>query len=304
MMRFSYRSDEMEWYQIQNVLAVAKYGNFTKAAKQQSVSQPALSRSILKLEEELGVPLFVRGKKEINLTRYGDIFLNKAEKATALMQEAVEEINNIASPGKGQISIAFLPTLGPHVLPSLIAEYKRLYPDVTFQLFQGGGEVNVKKVQNGQADICLTAPPYERPDIHWTVLREEKLYITVPLDHPYADRSDISFKEAATEPFICFKEGFGLRLLFDEICISLGVEPDIAFEGEEVTTVAGFVAAGLGIAVLPRKTEIAKEPVHFLEINDYYAVRKVALGMKKNVALSPAARHFHTFAEKYITEKS
>ncbi|OLN22052.1 LysR family transcriptional regulator [Domibacillus antri] len=294
----------MEWHQIQNVIAVAKYRNFTKAAKQQSVSQPALSRSIMNLEEELGVPLFIRGKKEAGLTRFGEIFLEKAKQAAALMGEALEEIEHLASPGKGNISISFLPTLGPHVIPSLIAEYKRMYPDVTFQLFQGAGEVNVKKVQTGEADMCLTAPPFERADINWTIVREEKLYLTVPLNHPFANRAAISFKEASSKPFICFKKGFGIRFLFDEICSTLNVDPEITFEGEEVTTVVGFVAAGLGIAMLPRTEEIEDEPVHFLEINDMNATRKVALGTKKDVPLSPAAHQFHAFAETYITSRS
>ena len=292
----------MEWHQIENAAAVAQTRNFTKAARKQSISQPALSRSIIKLEEELGAPLFLRGKKEIQLTHAGEVFIEKAQQVLQLMKEAKENIQEISSPDKGNVSIAFLPTFGPHVLPNLIAEYKRLYPNVTFQLSQGAGEVNMKKVQEGQADLCITAPPYERADIEWTIVRKEKLYITVPIRHPFAARQSISFREAAAQPFVTFKKGFGLRFLFDKMCEELGLEPDITFEGEEISTVAGFVAAGFGICVLPKKTEIAHDPLVFIEISDYSLIRKVAIGVKKQGILSPAAQQFKAFAEKYLRQ--
>lgn len=294
----------MEWHQLENVLAVAEKKNFTKAAKKQAVSQPALSRSILKLEEELGVNLFIRGKRDISLTPYGVIFVEKAEKARRLMQEAAEEINHLASPGKGRISIAFLPTFGPHVLPRLIADYKKLYPGVSFQLSQGAGETNVQKVQGEEADLCITAPPYERPDIEWTVVREEQLYVTVPIGHRFADYKSISFIEASKEEFVSFKKGFGLRRMFDVMCDEMNVHPEITFEGEEATTIAGFVSAGLGLSVLPKNPEIAHEPLCFLEISDYRLTRKIAIGTKKNRTLSPAVRQFKQFAEEYIKQKN
>ncbi|WP_046175824.1 LysR family transcriptional regulator [Domibacillus indicus] len=292
----------MEWYQIENAAAVAQTKNFTKAAKKQAVSQPALSRSIIKLEEELGAPLFLRGKKEIQLTQAGEIFIERAQQVLQLMKEAKEEIQEIASPDKGRVSIAFLPTFGPHVLPNLIAEYKRLYPNVAFELFQGAGEVNMKKVQEGQADLCITGPPYKRSDIKWTIVREEQLYITVPIGHRFAGRDSMPFREAAAEPFVTFKKGFGLRFIFDLLCEKLEVEPDITFEGEEVSTIAGFVTAGHGISVLPRKPEIAHDPLVFIAINDYHLTRKVAIGTKKQGTLSPAARQFKKFAEKYLQQ--
>lgn len=292
----------MEWHQIENTVAVAQTRNFTKAAKKQAVSQPALSRSIIKLEEELETSLFIRGKKDIRLTPAGVVFVEKAKQILQLMKEAKEEVQEIASPNKGNVSIAFLPTFGPHVLPNLIAEYKRRFPNVSFGLSQGAGEVNMKKVQEGQADLCITAPPYDRADIEWTIVREEQLYITVPTQHPFADCKNISFHEAAAEPFISFKKGFGLRFMFDEMCEEMSLNPDITFEGEEVSTIAGFVAAGLGISVLPKKPEIAHDPLVFIEINDYRLIRKVAIGVKKQVPLSPAARQFKAFAENFLQQ--
>ncbi|OXS74527.1 LysR family transcriptional regulator [Domibacillus enclensis] len=292
----------MEWHQIENAAAVARARNFTKASRKQAVSQPALSRSIIKLEEELGAQLFVRGKKDIQLTQAGHVFIEKAELVLQLMKEAKEEIEDIASPDKGNVSIAFLPTFGPHVLPNLIAEYKKLHPNVTFQLYQGAGEVNMKKVQEGQADLCITAPPYKRPDIEWTIVREEELYIAVPAGHLFAKRQGLFFEEAAEEPFVTFKKGFGLRFMFDGLCEKTGVEPAITFEGEEVSTIAGFVAAGLGLSVLPKKPEIAHDPLVFLPINDYPLIRQVAIGVKKQGTLSPAARQFKAFAEKVLIQ--
>ncbi len=149
----------MEWHQIENFIAVAELKHFTKAAKKRLISQPALSRSIIKLEQELGVPLFIRNGKTITLTRYGIMFLEKAEQAQARIREGMEEIREITSPDGGEISVAFLHTLGANVIPQLIGDYKKIYPNVTFQLFEGATNYLLEKVEKGLVDLCLTSPP-------------------------------------------------------------------------------------------------------------------------------------------------
>lgn len=292
----------MEWHQIENFVAVAQHKHFTKAAKERLISQPALSRSILKLEGELRVPLFIREGKNVRLTRYGEMFLKRAKQAQNALHTGVAEIQEKISPESGEISIAFLHTLGTRPIPEIIADYKKLYPNVTFQMYQGANIHLLEKVKEGLADICLTSPPILHEQIEWTRLNVEPLYLTVSKNHPFAQKKHISFKELENEEFICFKEGYGLRYIFDQMCETLQVYPKITFMGEEIATILGFVATGLGIAILPKVNEFDQSHLHFLEITDYPCERTIALATARNHYLSPAARTFKEFIIEHFRE--
>jgi len=285
----------MEWHQLENFIAVAKYKHFTKAAKHQSISQPALSRSIIKLEQELGVPLFFRDGKTVRLTRYGELFLIKAHQAQVAIQEGMEEIQEKIAEDTGEISVAFLHTLGPHLIPNLIASYKKFYPNINFQLYQGANDYVLSQVENGIADMCLSVPRNQNDRIQSIVLRTEKLYVAVPKNHKLAYQTSVSFKSLQEEEFICFKKGFGLRYIFDEMCSHLNMDPIITFEGEEAATVAGFVLKGLGITVLPKIGDIMFDNLCFVEISDYPCQRSIALSTLSDLTLSPAAKRFKSF---------
>jgi LysR family transcriptional activator of glutamate synthase operon len=290
----------LEWHQIENFIAVAKHQHFTKAAKQQLVSQPALSRSIMKLEEELGVPLFIRDGKMVRLTRYGDMFLEKAKQAQACIYEGIEEIQAKTLPDSGEISVAFLHTLGAHLIPQLIADYKKIYPNVSFQLYQGANDYLLHQVELGLADMCLTSPPVAKGRIEWTTLKKEPLYLVVPENHRLAGCSSALFQQLQEEEFISFKEGYGLRYIFDQMCSDLQIQPKITFEGEEAATIAGFVAAGLGIAILPKTKEMSDSSLRFLTIMDYPCERTIALASLSDSFLSPVAKRFKSFVIDYF----
>lgn len=285
----------MEWHQLENFIAVAKHKHFTKAAQSQSISQPALSRSIIKLEQELGVPLFYREGRSIRLTRYGELFLKRAQQAQSAIQEGIEEIQEKISTDTGEISLAFLHTLGPHLIPNLIYSYKKLYPNISFQLYQGANDYVLSQVEQGIADMCLSYPPLQNDRIQWSLLKTESLYLVVPTHHPLAKNKSVSFKSLVDEEFICFKKGYGLRYLFDEMCMKFQINPNITFEGEEATTVAGFVLKGLGIAVLPKISDIMNENLCFIEINDNPCQRTIALSSFSDEMLSPIAKRFKAF---------
>lgn len=291
----------MEWHQIENFIAVAKHSNFTKAAKERAISQPALSRSIMKLEEELGAPLFLREGKKVKLTHNGEKFLQKAKQAQASIQEGMIEIQENIAVESGEISVAFLHTFGPHFVAKLIAHYKKRFPNVSFKLYQGANDYLITKVQQGLADLCISSPPVPSKGIEWTILGPEPLYIAVPNSHPLAAFSITSFRSLDQENFICLKQGYGLRHIFDRMCTQLEVEPEITFEGEEVATVAGFVSEGLGIALLPKTEELEHFPIRFLQINDYLCQREVAIATLSSY-VSPAAKRFKSFVIEYFQE--
>lgn len=304
-MRFSYerRGGTVELYQIDNFIAVSKHRHFTKAALEQNISQPALSRSIKKLEEELGVPLLMRKTKSVRLTKYGELFLIKAKQARLALDEGVQRVRQSADPDCGDISVSFLHTLGSRLMPQIIAEFKQQYPQVAFRLYQAANEPLQHMVETGEADMCLSSPPLPNELLDWTVLDKEPLYLVLPSDHPLAGRKEIAIKTIADEDFVGFKPGYGLRYVFDQMCRDLNINPKLAFEGEEVSTILGLVSAGLGAAILPKTAEHVHSPVAFCRVSDYKCERTIALAVLKDQYLSPAASNFKQFVIEYYRRK-
>ncbi|MDJ1630808.1 LysR substrate-binding domain-containing protein [Bacillus velezensis] len=206
----------------------------------------------------------------------------------------------------GEISVSFLHTLG-RLMPQLIAEFKKLYPNVTFRLYQGANETLRKMVETGDADICLSSPPLPSELLQWTVLEKEPLYAVLPENHPLAGNKSIQMKEMQDEDFVGFKPGYGLRYMFDLMCRDLNIHPHLAFEGEEVSTILGLTAAGLGVAVVAENRGAFILSGRFLPVADYQCERTIALAQLKNHALSPALsvlNSLHLSITKHATERS
>ncbi|MFH5181305.1 LysR substrate-binding domain-containing protein [Paenibacillus sp. TAB 01] len=137
----------------------------------------------------------------------------------------------------------------------------------------------------------------------WHRLIEEELFLYVPADHRLADREAISLREAAGEPFISFKKGYGMRTLTDEFCAQAGFVPRIKFEGDDVATAAGLVSAGLGIALIPAFTGIDAGRIRRLRITGPRCRREIGLAWVEDRRLSPAAERFRSFIIEQFREQ-
>jgi DNA-binding transcriptional LysR family regulator len=257
----------MEWQQLEYFCTVARLEHFTRAANELAVTQPALSRSIARLEAELGVLLFEREGWSVRLNRYGRIFLRRAERALAEIREGMREIKDLTDPNHGTVALAFLHTLGTKFIPSLLRAFRRDYPRIRFHLCQNAAEIILAQLETREIDLCFTSPPVRRPGIGWADLLEEELYVLVPAGHRLAGRGTIELREVAKEPLICVKHGYGLRSITEDLCRQAGFTPRIAFEGEEVATIAGLVAAGLGIALIPEIPGLDPEKTVLLRLS-------------------------------------
>ncbi|MCY8098192.1 LysR family transcriptional regulator, partial [Bacillus atrophaeus] len=253
----------MEWEQLEYFQTLARIQHVTKAAETLSITQPALSRSIVRLENYLGVPLFDRQGRSITLNKYGERFLKRVDSIMKEFTEGKEEIQSLLQPDQGEVSLGFLHTLGTTIVPNLIGAFKDQYPNVHFQLNQSHSNQLLDKLKSGELDLCLLASFPVESNIMWKPLWKEELFLFLPKHHVLATRQEITLNEIATEPFVLMKEGFALRVTIDHIFEQVNITPNIVFEGEEAATIAGFVAAGLGVSILPDfkgldQTNIAK----------------------------------------------
>lgn len=285
----------MEWQQLEYFDAVAKLQHFTDAAERLAISQPALSRSIAKLERELGVPLFDRQGRNVALNRNGRLFHARTARILQEMAEAKREIAELRDPHYGTISLAFVKSLGIRFVPHLVRTYLDLYPHVNFQLSQHASSVMIEQLARGEIDFCLSYAADDVRDIEWSRLWTEDIYLFVHSSHPLARRRSVNVGDIVREKFIALKQGYGSRAIMDRLFASAGVQPTIAFEADEVVSVMGFIAANLGVALLPQVDGMNVEHIARLAIADYRCDRTIGLAWRKGNYMSAAARQFRAF---------
>ncbi|MFX3619592.1 MAG: LysR family transcriptional regulator [Sporolactobacillus sp.] len=292
----------MEWQQIEYFQIVAKLQHMTRAAEALSISQPALSRSIARLEEELGVSLFERQGRSIILNQYGRVLLKHVNHVLKEIDETKRELKTLMDPEYGEVSLGFLHTLGVNVIPDILRSFQKAHPCTKVKLYQNNNTALLHQLSTGEIDLCLVHHAFNEPHILWEKLWEEELFLMVPSNHPLAVKESISLKEIENEPMISMKPGYELRKIADKLCRKANFAPNITFEGEEVTTLAGLVASGLGIALLPDQKDIDESKVTKVHIHWPSCKRQIGLSWYEDRYMSPAVKQFMKFVFKHYSK--
>lgn len=292
----------MEWEQLEYFQTLARMQHVTKAAKSLSITQPALSRSIARLENHLGVPLFDRQGRSISLNQYGHIFLRRVQAMMKEYTEGKEEIQALLKPDQGIVSLGFLHTLGTTLVPDLIGSFQQEYPNIAFQLKQNHSYWLLERLKSGDLDLCLLASIKPEDPIQWIKLWSEELFVFVPNDHPLASRQSITLNEISGERFILLKKGYALRMTVDELFEKANIQPNIMFEGEEAATAAGFVAAGLGISILPDLKGLDQSKITKIRVSWPECQRVIGIAWIKGRFLSPVAETFKQYVISHFSE--
>ncbi|MWC30952.1 LysR family transcriptional regulator [Paenibacillus sp. MMS18-CY102] len=293
----------MELNQLEYFLTVASLQHVTKAAETLSITQPALSHSIAKLEEELGVPLFERTGRTVQLNRYGHLFASRVTDALREIRIAKEELAELTAPESGVVSLAFGTILGTHFVPELIQKFHAIYPNIRFELFQGSCAYTLQLLESGQCDLCITSPASSKSGIVRESLLTAELYAVVPASHRLAQSESIYLEQLVNEPFIEVNRTCGLRETIDTVFQSSGFHPNVKYTAEDLHTVAGFVAAGLGVSLLPQSRGLRLEGTHWIKVNDPGCTCEVGIEWKEKHYLTPSARLFRAFAQEVSQQR-
>ncbi len=284
----------MELNQLQYFQTVAQLQHFTHAAKALSISQPALSRSIARLEEELGIPLFERQGRTVSLNPYGQLFLKRVNRVFQEINLAQDELQNLVNPSTGSVSLGFIHSQGSNLVPDLLGSFRQTFPMIHFKLHQNVMNGLIDKLENGEIDLCFCSQP-SREHIQWFKLFSEEIILIVPKSHPLATRQSVALQELTEEPFIVFKKELSLGEIIFQIFQDAGFSPKITFEGEEFGTVAGLVSAALGIALIPRSKALESADVSLIHISEPKCERVIGMAWVEGHYLSPAAKNFKEF---------
>ena len=293
-MRFRYRRrvhlEEVEWF-----VALAEIEHVTEAAAELGVSQPTLSRALARFEAQVGAPLFDRVNRRLRLNPYGQIMLEHARRSIAEMQSAVERIAALRDPDTGRVRLAFLHSLASWYVPEQLRRFRESAQRISFDLFQGPAHELTQRVLNGQADIAITSPRPNAPELVWHRLYEERLSLAVPRGHRLAARARVRLSAAAAEPFVALFSQAGLRQLTDDLWAEEGLHPDIVFEATELPTIEGLVSAGFGVGVVPVPRDADESRVVHIPLTNAGAKREVGLVWDRNRELPPPGQRFVSF---------
>jgi len=232
-------------------IEVAEQGSFSRSAESLHISQPALSKAIKNMEEELGVVLFNRSTRHLQLTDDGDVFLRYARAMLAMSRDLQSSLNEGKQLKRGNISFGLPPVIGASLFPAIIADFRRTYPRVRLQLLEEGGKVVEQQIREAKLDLGAVVLPVDESLFDAFPLAKERLSLIVHADHPLARERLVRLSQLREEPFILFKEGFSLYDRVRDACIREGFEPDIVFESSQWDFIGEMVGAGLGIAFLP-----------------------------------------------------
>ncbi len=286
----------MNLFYLRYFVTLAHVQHYTKAADQLCIAQPSLSHAISQMEKELGLPLFEKSGRKTILTRFGEEFLVCAEHTLATLDEGIASLQRSAR-GEGLIRLGLLRTLGVEFIPRLTAAFLKENPDsdIQFTFHTGDTKSLLDGLNNRKYDLVFCSkPPVE---LNLTAIRVQKqdLVLIVPKDHPLSSHHTVDLAETAPYPQIFFSESSGIRPVVKEMFEQIDVEPNIAYETEEDQVIAGLVAQGFGIAVVPYMDLLLKLDVRILEITSPACERDLFMVNDEKMFMPPVVRRFRQF---------
>ncbi|HYZ15605.1 MAG TPA: LysR family transcriptional regulator [Candidatus Acidoferrum sp.] len=269
---------------------VARLQHVTRAAEQLHISQPAVSRILARLENELGVPLFEPAGRNVRLTRYGARFLERVESALDLLDDGRRELADMKAGRRGAIALGFLRSLAAAFVPDAVRAFRALHPQVEFTFRQARSASLEAKLRGAELDLCITTAPAAGEGLAWERILDQDVFVVVPPSHRLAAAEDAPLEAFANDRFITFARGHGTRELLERLALATGFSPRIAFEGDDASGIRGFVAAGFGVAL--QIAPPSQPGLRSVRITSPGATRPIGVAWRAERYLATATRAF------------
>lgn len=295
----------MDLKQLEYIVQIAKENNITHAAEKLFITQSALNQQLLKLEKELGTPLFYRSRTDWRPTAAGEIYIKNAHEILRIKKETYNFIRDIADAKKGKISVGFTPGRGIHMFTNVYPSFHKKYPDVVITPV----ELSVKKqeelIAHGDLDIgFLTVSERGKANIKYISICDEDIVLAIPNTHPHAKfasnpfgiTSITKFKE---DSFVLMYKESSLRTLIDDIFKKGGFAPKVLFETSSNSAIVTMIKSGLCCGILPYyyiKEHLDEMACFFLQD---YPVWSIMACYRSGSYLSNSAQHFIDLATEF-----
>jgi DNA-binding transcriptional LysR family regulator len=250
----------MELKHLTSFIAVAEQLSFVRAADRLYLSQPALTGQIQRLEEELGVQLLVRNRRTVKLTDAGSVFLAEARATLSRARLAAERAQKAARGEIGRLRIGFVSSAVLETVPNIVVAFRKQYPEVTLDLMNLRTVSQVKKLIDKTLDIGFLRLPLSNEHLQTTIIHREPFLLVLPKGHPRARDKQVHIANLRNESFVAYGRRWAPGF-FDSVvqmCVKEGFSPNIVQETGEMYTAIALIAAGAGIAILPKSVVLAQ----------------------------------------------
>ena len=273
-------------------VAVAKLGSFSAAAVELHISQPALSRRIEKLEAALGVRLFNRTTRKIDMTTVGREFSHRANELLDGLELSLMGIRDVATHVSGEVTIACIPSAVRYFLPAILKAYHERYPQILVRVIDQGANEVLSTLLRNEADFGLNYIGTQEPELEFAPLMKEPFVLACRIEHPLAHKKKVTWADLTSHEYMSVTKDSANRFLLDLALSNHAKRPRWYCEAQHVSTLVGLVEAGMGIAAVPRLSMPPEgHPVLVsVPLVDPLITRTVGLIRRRGRALTPAAQ--------------
>jgi LysR family transcriptional regulator, transcription activator of glutamate synthase operon len=285
----------LELQQLKYFQIAAKTQNFSQAADELNISQPSLSITISRLENELKVSLFDRKGRNVQLNEAGTLFLRRVNTMFCELDSAKREVADIAGKQAKHISLSIT---GAPLLSGVLKNYIISHQEVMINQKCGILNAVEKELVSGEIDFCITLPAIRGENIECRILKEDEIVLIVPENHRLAQRESIKLTEVAGDDFIALPPNYNFREVADSLCQAAGFVPKVLFEFDDIL-MQELIELGKGITLMPlyfvNRPHVRRHNLRMLRISEPDTHIQVGLSWLKNRYFSETAREFYNF---------
>lgn len=283
--------------QLRALVLVAETRKFTAAAERLCITQSALSTLVKELELAVGVKLFDRHTRLVELTAAGEGFLLVAQKALGDIDAAVQDLNALASLQRGRVRVVASTVIASGLLADAFRAFRDLHPEIHLDLLDVAEEQILDSVASGTVDFGIGTTLGAHDGVQAQHLFDDRFMALCPLDHPLARRSTMAWKDLADQPFIALNQASPIRQLIEATLRQQGLNLHIVNQVSFATSVLSLVRAGLGVSVLPMNNHpyVSAFQVHAAALVEPEVRRAISVLLPAHKSLSPAAQAFVDF---------
>lgn len=292
----------MDIKHLQYFIEVTNFNSFSRAADHLFITQPTISKMIKNLEEELGVALFDRSRKQVTLTDAGKIILEQAKQIDKAFKNLETELDNLLGLKKGHIRIGLPPIFDAHLFLKIMGSFHDKYPKITFEIVEEGSKKIEEDVNKNLLDVGVIVLPTKEDMFDFFSFKEENINLIIHSSHPLANREEVNLAELANESFILLNKEFVLNDLIISSCNAAGFYPHTISECSQQSFIEEMVASKLGISLLPESVcRSLNKDVRSVKVANPSINWELAVIWGKNQYLSFAANEWLKYTKERLT---
>ncbi len=289
----------MNLRQLQYAVLLSEVGSFSHLAEKLNITQPALSKHILTLEKELGIQLFDRTVTPLRMTAAGEFFIKEAKEILYKEDQLIRSIEQFRSGEKGQLTIGITPFRSAYLIPEIVKKVRDKFPGVRVTLIEEGSEQLRKDAADGRFDFAVVNMPVDEALLRATPIEPDKLVLVYSEEiaekvSELKDTDEIDFEDCENLPFVVLSTNQEMRILFENLCASTGIYPQIAAEAVNLTTAWEMACSGVAATLLPLQfvnSAMTNRKLTVKRLKNSVRLRQPAVVTKRGQYISPYAEY-------------